>query len=58
MQSVWPWLAVAGAGILHGLNPASGWVFAAAWGYSTCLHHKEKVQAMPSLQFCAGWHFR
>jgi hypothetical protein len=32
MYSIWPWLAVAGAGALHGLNPASGWLFAAARG--------------------------
>lgn len=32
MASVWPWLAVAGLGALHGLNPASGWMFAAASG--------------------------
>jgi hypothetical protein len=31
MSGVWPWLAVAGAGALHGLNPATGWVFVAAW---------------------------
>jgi len=31
MASYWPWLAVAGVGALHGLNPASGWMFAAAW---------------------------
>ncbi len=27
-----PWLAVAGVGALHGLNPATGWAFVAAWG--------------------------
>jgi hypothetical protein len=32
MSSLWPWLAVAGVGALHGLNPASGWMWAAAWG--------------------------
>ncbi|WP_335340208.1 hypothetical protein [Collimonas arenae] len=32
MSSLWPWLAVAGLGAFHGLNPASGWLFAAAWG--------------------------
>jgi len=32
MHSIWPWLAVAGAGALHGLNPASGWLLAAARG--------------------------
>jgi hypothetical protein len=32
MTNLWPWLAVAGLGALHGLNPATGWMFAAAWG--------------------------
>ena len=30
--SLWPWLAVAGAGALHGLNPCTGWALAAARG--------------------------
>lgn len=29
MQALWPWLAVAAAGALHGLHPASGWALAA-----------------------------
>jgi hypothetical protein len=32
MASIWPWLAVAGVGALHGLNPATGWLPAAACG--------------------------
>ena len=32
MSGAWPWLAVAGLGALHGLNPASGWMLAAASG--------------------------
>lgn len=32
MDSLWPWLAVAGSGALHGLNPATGWLPAAACG--------------------------
>jgi hypothetical protein len=32
MTNLWPWIAVAGLGALHGLNPANGWMFAAAWG--------------------------
>lgn len=32
MADLWPWLAIAGLGALHGLNPANGWMFAAAWG--------------------------
>lgn len=30
MDSAWPWLAIAGLGALHGLNPACGWPWAAA----------------------------
>jgi len=32
MANLWPWLAVAGLGAFHGLSPANGWMFAAAWG--------------------------
>jgi len=32
VTSLWPWLAIAGLGALHGLSPANGWMFAAAWG--------------------------
>jgi len=32
MANAWPWIAIAGLGALHGLNPATGWMFAAAWG--------------------------
>lgn len=32
METLWPWLAVAGLGALHGLSPANGWMFAAEWG--------------------------
>lgn len=31
-DSIAPWLALAAAGALHGLHPASGWALAAAWG--------------------------
>src|SRR5881396_3913247 len=27
---LWPWLALAGLGLFHGLNPAIGWLFAVA----------------------------
>jgi hypothetical protein len=30
--SYWPWLALAGLGAYHGLNPAMGWLFAVALG--------------------------
>jgi hypothetical protein len=32
MDSWWPWLAVAGLGALHGLNPIGGWFWAAVAG--------------------------
>lgn len=44
-NSLWPWMAVAGAGALHGLNPATGWMFAAAWG----IRSHDRMQAMRAL---------
>lgn len=32
MTSAWPWLALAGLGAFHGINPAMGWLFAVALG--------------------------
>ena len=32
MATLGPWLAVAGLGALHGMSPATGWMFAAACG--------------------------
>ncbi len=32
MTEVWPWVALAGAGALHGLSPTGGWPLLAAWG--------------------------
>ena len=29
---VWPWLALIGLGVFHGINPATGWLFAVALG--------------------------
>src|SRR5262245_28755310 len=34
----WPWLAVAGLGAFHGLNPSMGWLFAVALG----LHRQDR----------------
>ncbi|MGJ7509593.1 hypothetical protein [Variovorax sp. GT1P44] len=45
MASLWPWLVVAGVGALHGLNPASGWVFAAAWG----VRDRDRKQALRAM---------
>ena len=32
MNGLWPWLAVFGLGLFHGVNPAMGWLFAVALG--------------------------
>lgn len=45
MESLWPWLAVAGVGAVHGLNPATGWMWAAAWG----VRSHDRMQALRAL---------
>jgi hypothetical protein len=40
-----PWLAVAGLGIFHGLNPAMGWLFAVALG----MHRNSRAAVLTSL---------
>jgi hypothetical protein len=45
MANLWPWLAVAGVGALHGLNPATGWMWAAAWG----VRSRDRAQALRAL---------
>jgi hypothetical protein len=52
MASLWPWLLVAGVGALHGLNPASGWMWAAAWG----LRSRDGAQALRALAPIAAGH--
>ena len=32
VTAAWPWVALAGLGAFHGLNPAMGWLFAVALG--------------------------
>ena len=38
MTEIWPWLALAGLGAFHGLNPGMGWLFAVALG----LHQQDR----------------
>jgi len=52
MASLWPWLAVAGLGAVHGLNPASGWIFAAALG----VRSRDRAQALRALLPIAAGH--
>ena len=46
--TLWPWLAVAGAGALHGLNPCTGWALAAARGVRSG-HVHEALRAVAPL---------
>ncbi|HEY3059866.1 MAG TPA: hypothetical protein VGL99_12910 [Chloroflexota bacterium] len=52
MASLWPWLAVAGVGALHGLNPATGWMLAVAWG----VRSRDRAQALRALVPIAAGH--
>lgn len=45
MAILWSLLAAAGVGALHGLNPATGWMLAAAWG----LRAGDRAQARRAL---------
>jgi hypothetical protein len=45
IDSTWPWLAIAGLGMFHGLNPAMGWLFAVALG----LHRQSRRVVLLSL---------
>ena len=44
-DQLWPWLALAGLGAFHGLNPAMGWLFAVALG----LHRQSRATVYLSL---------
>ena len=52
MTNYWLWLSVAGVGAFHGLNPATGWMFAAAWG----VHSRDRTQALRALMPIAVGH--
>ena len=43
MTAVWPWLAIAGLGVYHGIDPSMGWLFAVALGMQE--HSRAKVVA-------------
>jgi hypothetical protein len=47
-SNVWPWLALAGLGAYHGINPAMGWLFAVALG----LQERKRmavIRALPAI---------
>jgi hypothetical protein len=43
----WPWLALAGLGLFHGLNPAMGWLFAVALGLQRGSHRIVLLSLVP-----------
>jgi hypothetical protein len=45
VSEVWPWLALAGLGAFHGVNPAMGWLFAVALG----LHRQSRAVVLEAL---------
>ncbi|MGH6901874.1 MAG: hypothetical protein ACREIR_03975 [Geminicoccaceae bacterium] len=45
MTASWPWLALAGLGAFHGVNPAMGWLFAVALG----LHRRSRAVVVLAL---------
>jgi hypothetical protein len=52
LQTDWPWLAFAGLGLFHGLNPAMGWLFAVALG----LHRHSRRAVLLALPPLAAGH--
>jgi hypothetical protein len=47
----WPWLALVGLGLFHGINPAMGWLFAVALG----LHrHSRRVVLLSLVPIALG----
>ena len=54
MTDAWPWLALAGLGAFHGLNPAMGWLFAVALG----LHRQSRRVVLLSRCCRSRWAMR
>lgn len=52
MNAVWSWVALAGLGAFHGLNPAMGWLFAVALG----LQRKSRAAVLQALLPIAAGH--
>lgn len=51
MSGAGPWLALAGLGAFHGINPAMGWLFAAALGMH---RHSRRVVVTATFAIAAG----
>jgi hypothetical protein len=50
-SELWPWVALAGLGLFHGVNPAMGWLFAVALG----LHrHSQRIVLLSLIPIALG----
>ncbi|MGH6874824.1 MAG: hypothetical protein ACREDW_07390 [Aestuariivirgaceae bacterium] len=47
MNETWPWLALVGLGLFHGINPAMGWLFAIALGLHRQSEHVVWLALIP-----------
>jgi hypothetical protein len=48
---LWPWLALVGLGLFHGVNPAMGWLFAVALGLN---RHSRKIVLLSLVPIALG----
>src|SRR5438128_2722667 len=48
---LWPWLALIGLGLFHGVNPAMGWLFAVALGLN---RHSRKIVLLSLVPIALG----
>src|SRR5262249_62080409 len=46
-DTLWLWLAIAGLGLFHGINPAMGWLFAGALGLNRRAERGVLVARLP-----------
>ena len=51
MDTLWPWLAIAAMGALHGLNPLTGWGLATVWSLRA---HDRSMPLCALLPMAAG----
>jgi len=51
VTETWPWLALIGLGMFHGLNPAMGWLFAVALGLN---RHSQRIVVFSLVPIALG----
>ena len=50
-SELWPWVALAGLGLFHGVNPAMGWLFAVALGLN---RHSQRIVLLSLIPIALG----